>query len=366
MNEWYEVENRDEIDSPALLVYPDRIMENIRLALQIAGGADRLRPHVKTHKMARVCRMLSEAGVTRYKCATIAEAEMLANEGAEDVLLAYQPVGPKIDRLIRLIKAYPHTSFSCLTDCEENAAALSVHSQGEAELPVYIDLNIGMNRTGIAPEKAPALAQYIRQLPGLKLTGLHGYDGHIHARDIVRRKEESDQAFACVETVYRQIAPLFTYPLKLVIGGTPTFPMHASRTGCECSPGTFVFWDAGYARMLPDQPFRWAALVMTRVVSVIDGTHICVDLGHKAVAAENPLPRVYFLNAPEADAVSQSEEHLVLRVPDSSIYKPGDVLYGVPVHICPTVALYDEAWAIREHRGMERWEVTARKRMINF
>lgn len=248
----------------------------------------------------------------------------------------------------------------------ENAAALSARCQGEVELPVYIDLNIGMNRTGIAPEKAPALAQYIRHLPGLKLIGLHGYDGHIHTTDVTRRKEESDQAFACVEAVYRQIAPLFAYPLKWVVGGTPTFPLYAARTTCECSPGTFVFWDAGYARMLPDQPFRWAALVLTRVVSVIDGKHICVDLGHKAVAAENPLPRVYFLNAPEAEPVSQSEEHLVLRVCDSSVYKPGDVLYGVPVHICPTVALYDEAWAICDHRWVERWEVTARKRMINF
>ena len=94
-------------------------------------------------------------------------------------------------------------------------------------------------------------------------------------------------------------------------------------------------------------PFKVAALLITRVISVLDEHHVCVDLGYKAVASESPLPRVFFLNHPEAKPISQSEEHLVLEVPDSRLYPLGSVFYGIPVHICPTVALYDKAYVIR-------------------
>lgn len=102
------------------------------------------------------------------------------------------------------------------------------------------------------------------------------------------------------------------------MGGTPTFPMYAKRKDCECSPGTFVFWDWGYGNAYPDMPFKVAALLITRVISVLDEHHVCVDLGYKAVASESPLPRVFFLNHPEAKPISQSEEHLVLEVPGQS------------------------------------------------
>ncbi|MGN6178407.1 MAG: alanine racemase, partial [Mucilaginibacter sp.] len=114
--DWYIIDNIDEIDTPALVVYPDRVKENISFAKSIIEDVERLRPHVKTHKSGNVTRLLLEAGITKFKCATIAEAEMLAMTGALDVLLAYQPSGPKLERLIQLIKTYPKTHFSCLVD----------------------------------------------------------------------------------------------------------------------------------------------------------------------------------------------------------------------------------------------------------
>ncbi len=121
---WYTVDNVDEFDSPALFIYPDRIKKNIRRLLEKAD-AENLRPHVKTNKMAEVCRMMLDAGIKKFKAATIAEAEMLAMIGAPDVLLAYPPGGPKINRLIRLIQKYPGTKFSCLVDHINGARALS-------------------------------------------------------------------------------------------------------------------------------------------------------------------------------------------------------------------------------------------------
>src|SRR3982751_4513709 len=96
--DWYRVSNVDDVASPALLVYPDRVEENIRRMIRIAGGVERLRPHMKTNKLPEVIRMQMDQGITKFKCATIAEAEMVAGCGAPDVLLAYQPVGPNIAR----------------------------------------------------------------------------------------------------------------------------------------------------------------------------------------------------------------------------------------------------------------------------
>ena len=115
---------------------------------------------------------------------------------------------------------------------------------------------------------------------------------------------------------------------------------------------------------MPDEAFDYAALVLTRVISIVDAATICTDLGHKSVAAENPLPRVHFLNAPDAEPIGQSEEHLVLRVADAGQYRTGDVLYGVPVHICPTVALYNAADIVINNEATDQWKVIARDRTI--
>ncbi len=368
MNDWFLVENISEYDSPLLVVYPDRVQKNIALAKEIVGDVNRLRPHVKTNKMQEVCAIMMEAGITKFKCATIAEAEMLGLIKAPDVLLSYQPVGPKMQRLVSLIKTYPQTHFSCLLDDAETAQLLNdLCKQNKVAVSVYVDVNAGMNRTGIQPQKAFAFMKFLQQLPALHFIGIHAYDGHIRDSDFSIRKQHSDAAFVHVESLYRQALQAFNHPIKIVAGGTPTFPVHAQRDEhVECSPGTFVFSDWGYHRALPDEPFEYAALVLSRVISVIDEETICVDLGHKSLAAENPLPRVHFLNAPDAIPISQSEEHLVLKVPVNNNYKTGTVLYGVPVHICPTVALYDTAFVAKQNRIVDKWRVIARDRSIGI
>ncbi len=310
---------------------------------------------------------MMDAGITKFKCATIAEAEMLAMIGAHDVLLAYQPVGPKANRFISLVNLYPSTHFSCLIDNILSADYLSKLSvANNLATDVLIDLNTGMNRTGIMPSKALLLFEAVHLLPALKVIGLHTYDGHIRDTDIVLRKENADLAYNKVMVLAEAIEAISDKELMIVAGGSPTFPIHAKRRNIECSPGTFVFWDWGYKQGMPDEPFEYAALVITRIVSIVDGNTITTDLGHKSVAAENPLPRVYFLNAPDAIPVSQSEEHLVVKVADSSVYKPGDTWYGVPVHICPTVALYEKAIVIADSIAVAEWEVIARKRTITI
>lgn len=365
MNLWYTIDNPDSVPSPALLIYPDRVRHNIREAIRMTGDVNRFRPHVKTHKMRAVTDMLLAEGVRKFKCATIAEAEMLAQAEAPDVLIAYAVVGPMIGRLRQLIATYPQTHFTCLIDHPEAAQKLAA-AFVDQPLDVYIDLNVGMNRTGILPIDAFGLYEQCQQLAGLRVIGLHAYDGHLRDTDLAERIRKADEAFVAVDQLQQRIQDAYGTTLPVVAGGSPTFPCHTRRPPEETSPGTFVFWDAGYASIAPDLPFSWAAVLLVRVISVIDKQTLCIDLGHKAVAAENPLPRVVFLNEPDAQPIGQSEEHLVVRIADADRFKPGDVWYGIPIHICPTVALYDSVYVVEDGAVSETWPVTARSRKLTI
>ncbi|GAB2534801.1 D-TA family PLP-dependent enzyme [Spirosoma aerophilum] len=364
---WYLINDIDQLDTPALVIYPDRVKQNIAFLIKGVDKVSRLRPHVKTNKSREACQLMLDAGITKFKCATIAEAEMLAMIGAPDVLLAYQPNEAKMHRLLSLMNAYPETKFSCLVDNLATAGKLSELAIAfDQVVPVYIDLNVGMNRTGIAPGGAVlTLYAELDTLPGVQPVGLHAYDGHLRDPDITVRTTQCDAAFWPVQLVSETLTSQgYTKPV-LVVGGSPTFPIHAKRPEVECSPGTFIYWDRGYQSVLTEQPFLTAALVVSRVISLPDATKVCLDLGHKSVAAEGDLAqRVTFLNAPELKAIGQSEEHLVVEAPTGHSYQVGDVLYGLPNHICPTVALYERGYSIEDGRVTEEWRTISRDRII--
>ncbi len=361
---WYEIGTIDELDSPALVVFPDRVKHNIQLAIDMIGDVDRLRPHIKTTKSPDVAKLMLKSGITKFKCATIAEAEMLAQSNAPDVLLAYQPLGPKLHRFISLIKKYPLTKFSCLTDnidaANEQADAFNSNS---LTVPVFIDLNVGMNRTGIAPGiNAIELANHCSTLKGIKLVGLHAYDGHIRDIDFEIKKQKCDEAFEAVEKLNEELKLAV-----IIMGGSPAYSVHCKRKNIECSPGTFVYWDKGYTDLCPEQQFLPAIVLVTRVISLPARNKICTDLGHKSVAAENEISRrVYFLNAEGLKPVGQSEEHLVLETKDNHSYKVGDIFYGLPYHVCPTVALYERVFTVENGRVTGEWKNVSRDRKITI
>ena len=155
--------------------------------------------------------------------------------------------------------------------------------------------------------------------------------------------------------------------LQIIAGGSPTFPIHARRAAeIQCSPGTFVYWDKNYGGQFPDQPFEPAALVVTRVISIRGETRLCLDLGHKSISAENEITkRVSFLNGPVLTPVMQSEEHLVVETGSSRNFQIGDVFYGIPYHICPTVALYERAFVVENGKVGAEWRNVARDRKLS-
>lgn len=366
--DWFRVRNVAEIPSPALLLFEERIDANLRAMVAMAGDPGRLRPHVKTHKLRELLVRQLAMGISRFKCATIAEAEMVAEAGGADVLLAYQLVGPQLARLAALARRYPGVRFSSLVDAMGPAVALSGAAREAAvRLGVFVDLNIGQDRTGIVP--GPAAAALYREaagLPHLEVRGLHAYDGHLALTDPVERERRSDEAYAPVAALRLDLEAQGLGVPVVVAGGSPTFPCHARRAGVELSPGTTVLWDAGYAARLPDLPFLPAAVLLARVISRPAPGRLCLDLGHKAVGSEMPRPRVQFLNLAGAEEVGHSEEHLVVAVPDDADFPVGTEMYALPWHVCPTVALHEWVWPVRGGRAGDPWEVTARRRRLTL
>jgi D-serine deaminase-like pyridoxal phosphate-dependent protein len=365
---WFQVADLDNIPSPSLLIYPERVEENIRRLITLAGSPDRLRPHVKTHKMPELIKRQLRQGINKFKCATIAEAEMCAAAGAPDILLAYQPVGPNINRLRQLTEKFPAVRFGAVVDTPSIVTDLEgAFLDAPRKLSVYLDLDCGMHRTGIEPGgRALDLYRSIDQSEVLEVGGLHAYDGHNHEQDLDQRTTKCEVDFQIIRALAEELREEGMPVPEIVAGGSPTLPIHLKHPDVTCSPGTVFLWDYGYGMGLPDLNFQVAALVLTRVVSRPSRNRVCVDLGHKAVAAENPHPRVRFLNLLDGEAVMQSEEHLVIESLNAEYARVGDVLYGVPRHICPTVALHDRAYVIEDGRLTGEWEITARDRRLTI
>ena len=365
-NPWYSIQNPDKVNSPALLVYPDRIESNIRKMIAIAGDPARLRPHVKTHKMPEIVMLQMKYGIRKFKCATISEAEMTAECGADDILLAYQPVGPNIRRFFALKKKFPEIKISCIADCEDIIKQLSENAvKYGAETPVWLDINVGMNRTGVSPGELEAqLYKMIVDLPMLIAEGLHVYDGHIHESELSLREKACDEAYLTVTSLLSELNLSIGLPVKVVAGGTPTFPIHARRTGVETSPGTTLLWDYGYSSSFGDMDFLHSAVLFTRVVSKPANNLICIDLGHKAVASEMPQPRIKLVEVENYNIISHNEEHMVIKSNEAEKMKVGDVLYCIPYHICPTVDRYDKVSVVRNGMVAEQWNVEARTREL--
>lgn len=366
----YRFEGQQEIVSPQLVYYPEIIRDNIRRMIALAGGTQRLWPHLKTHKMAQVVRIHLEMGISRFKCATIAEAEMAASVGATHVILAYPLVGPNIRRFVKLMEAFPHTVFYAIGDDTQQIALLG-QAAGAAGLTakVLMDVDMGQHRTGVALDAVSGMYSQWAKLPGIEMNGMHCYDGHRHESSRTVR----DDAVRPVDDQLGAIkAALIAQGLNcsiLVMGGTPSFPCHAEMTGEFLSPGTCVIQDAGYQAAYPDLDFIPGAAILTRVVSRPSETTFTLDMGVKAVASDPGGERAVIAGMEYAKTVIHNEEHWVVRVPEEHI---GDVppiggeVFAIPTHVCPTSALYPSVPAVEDGRVTDWWEVTARNRKITI
>jgi D-serine deaminase-like pyridoxal phosphate-dependent protein len=367
----YRLADEADVFSPALVFYPELIRRNVARVVELAGSPDRLRPHAKTHKTREITKLQLDAGVTKHKCATIAEAEVLADAGVPDVLIAYQLLGPNLRRLVALARKFPRTQFSSLIDHPSGAEGLSrAAAEVGRSLGFLIDLDVGQHRSGIAVgDGAASLYERAAKLPGLRPEGLHAYDGHNNQEP---RTDREAAARAALKQVLELRAELERRGLpvpRIVAGGTPTFPVYASIRdvpGLECSPGTYVLHDHGYGTKYPDlSGITPAAVLLTRVVSRPTANRVTFDAGNKAVASDPPMAkRIHLLDVPDCEVVGHNEEHLIVETPAADRFSPGDVVYALPGHVCPTVALHREALVAEGGRVTGRWAIASRDRVL--
>ncbi|MBY0586675.1 alanine racemase [bacterium] len=367
----YRLDDTRSLLTPSLVVYPDIVQSNLRQAINWAGGNPaRLRPHAKTHKTIDVIQMELALGITKHKCATLFEADMLARAGAPDVLIAYPMVGPNIGLFVELVARYAgRTDFSVLVDHPAPVPMLADALREKNQTSrVMIDLDAGMGRTGVLP--GPAVIELARQIVGhasLQWDGLHLYDGDVDSPSPEVRADRVSQEFALLCRLTSDLESVGLPVRRWVVAGTGTFAawLHVGKDDArlEASPGTFVFSDWNYHQRFAELRMTPAAILWTRVVSLPRPGRLTCDLGHKAVAADpSKEQRVHFLDLEEQTLFKQNEEHLVVDTREADRFAPGDLLMAISYHICPTCALHRDMYIARNGTLVGRWQVAGRDR----
>lgn len=354
--------------TPALLIDRDRVQHNIATTLHLlSGDPNRWRPHVKTAKLGYVMRMLVDAGVRQFKCATSLELSVACQAGAHDVLLAYPLIGANAARVRQIAEQHREVEVSVLVEGESQLAQW--HG---SPVSIFVDVNPGMNRTGVPDDQADTILNLSKSIAssGLKFRGLHYYDGHLSKYALVERCAKAHPGY---ERLMNIVVTLDRYGIEtpeVITAGTPAFPCSLSFPAFSkapfihrVSPGTVVYCDATSLAQLPEYEYLPAAVVMTRVVSHPAPGMITCDAGHKTVSADAGIPTCVVLGHPELEPLTPSEEHLPMRVADGAgVPAIGELLYLVPRHVCPTVNNFDDAVIIRDRKLIAVEAVSARGR----
>jgi D-serine deaminase-like pyridoxal phosphate-dependent protein len=359
----------ERVLTPALLIYPEIVDANIAATLRVLGGrAGRWRPHVKTAKLASTMRQCVNHGITHFKCATTLELLTACAAGASDVLVAFACSGTKAMRVREIADAYPDVAISALI---ENQAQLG--DWRDQRIGLFIDVNPGMNRTGIDQWNVEAVLHLAQQIikSGLPFRGLHYYDGQHSQQDLQQRNQLAEagyrQLMVLVEALRTQQIPV----PEIVTSGTPTFAAAVAFAAFEnpasvhrVSPGTVVYNDLTSLSQLPEvYGYQAAAMVATTVISHPAPDVITCDAGHKTLSVDAGVPNCSVLGHPGLEPLRPSEEHLPIRVMPGA-YRPkiGEILRLIPRHVCPTVNNFDQALLIHNDRITEVAPVTARGR----
>jgi D-serine deaminase-like pyridoxal phosphate-dependent protein len=365
----YSLSGLDPVLTPALAIYLDAVENNIAFTLELLGdNPDRWRPHLKTVKIQDVMRMLVEHGVVHFKCATTLELLTACGAGAADVLVAYPLVGANAGRVREIAAEFPGVCVSVLVENSDQ-----VRQWQGSRVGLFVDINPGMDRTGVPEASADQIVALARQIgeTGLEFRGLHYYDGHLHDQDLHRRCQQAHLGYDRLMQIGSAIVEAGLELGELITAGTPALPCSLSYWAFRSrdlvhrvSPGTVVYGDTTSAAQLPAQyRYQPAALVLARVVSRPRENIVTCDAGHKTVSADAGVPNCSILGRPELKPLRPSEEHLPIEVPAGvAVPAIGDILYIVPRHVCPTVNNFDHALLARGGRVVAVSAVGARGR----
>ncbi|HWZ97143.1 MAG TPA: D-TA family PLP-dependent enzyme [Candidatus Dormibacteraeota bacterium] len=368
-NKQFRVDDAENVLTPGLLVFPEIISSNIEQTLKLLDGdGDRWRVHVKTAKLEYTLRMLLERGVHNFKCATTLELLVACRSGAKDVLFAYPAVGANARRVREISKEFPGVRISVLAENEEQ-----IRQWSGGRVGIFLDINPGMNRTGIEQNRSDEIAKLVRAIrdANLAFRGLHYYDGQYGGLEEPARTAAAHAGYHHLLELVHEIEQSGAKVEEIITAGTPTFPCSLSYSGFRgkkfthrISPGTVVYNDATSLAQLPAEfGYKPAVLVLARVVSHPRADMISCDGGHKAVSADAGVPTCVVIGHPELTPLSPSEEHLPMAVAEGAVaLRVGEQLYLLPRHVCPTVNNFDAALLVRDGAIESVEEVSARGR----
>jgi D-serine deaminase-like pyridoxal phosphate-dependent protein len=346
-----------EVDTPSLVLDLDALRANIkRMAGFFAGRHCQLRPHFKSHKCTRIVLLQMEAGAVGITCAKLGEAEVLADAGVEDILIANQIVGPV--KILRLMDLARRAKPMVAVDSPENIRMLSEAAAAAGlHLRVLVEVDIGMHRCGVAPGQAALdLARLVASAPGLSFEGLQGYEGHsVDLRDQAERTEKTRAALKLLVETRRQIERS-GLPVRIVSGGgTGTYTMTGDCEGIdEVQAGSYAAMDWYYHDIRPE--FQQAQSILATVISRPAPDKAIADVGRKGIGGEWGPPRVK--NMPGAEVVKfGSEEHVSIALPADRQVRVGDQVELIPSHGCTTCNLYREYVVHRSGIVTDIWPI---------
>jgi len=355
----------DEVDTPALVLELDAFERNLRtLADAVRGHPVRVRSHAKTHKCPEIAKRQIALGAIGACCQKVSEAEAMVEGGIGDVLVTNEVVGEaKLDRLAQLAR---RAKLGVCVDDAANVKALSAAAgRAGAELDVYVEIDVGMGRCGVAPgEPALALARVAAFSKHLQFAGLQAYQGRAqHVRAIAERRALVRQAADGVRHT-RALLDRNGIPCPIVTGaGSGTFMLEV-ETGAwdEIQPGSYAFMDVDYARNEQGAPlprFEQALFVLASVMSRPAPGRAVVDAGLKASSVDSGMPGVW--QRPGLEYVRASDEHGMLEIaPGAAAPALGEKMLLVPGHCDPTINLHDWYVGVRGGKVEVLWPITAR------
>ncbi len=355
----------EEVDTPALILELDAFEANLRtLADAVRGSGVRVRTHAKTHKCPEVAKRQMALGAVGACCQKVSEAEAMVAGGIGDVLVTNEIVGAsKLERLARL--AARARIGVCVDDAGNVRALDAAAGRAGTTLDVYVELEVGMGRCGVAPgEPALALARAVAGCPHLRFVGLQAYHGRAqHVRTIAERRAQIERAAEHVRATRRLLEENGIACLTVTGAGSGTFMLEV-QTGAwnEIQPGSYAFMDADYAKNEQAAPlprFAHALFVLATVMSRGGGARAIVDAGLKASSVDSGMPAVW--QRPGLAYVHAADEHGFIEIaPGTAAPALGEKLLLVPGHCDPTINLHDGYVCVRKGVVESLWPITAR------
>jgi D-serine deaminase-like pyridoxal phosphate-dependent protein len=351
---------REQIDTPVLLVDLDALEYNLeKMARHFRACGKHLRPHAKSHKTPAIAHLQLKAGARGITCAKVGEAEVMAEAGIQDILIANEVVGPaKIGRLMELTRRcdvmVAVDDAANLVDLDKAAGAYQVRPR------VLVEVNIGHNRCGVSPDQVVELARRAASSPNLRFAGLMGYEGHII--DLEDSQARDSGARQCLQRLVDARAQVEKAGLPVVIcsaSGTGDYYVSTACEGItEVQAGSYALMDAAYGKL--GLGFKNALTVLTTITSRPSPAQVITDAGLKSLTPEHGFPLVK--GRPDLECHALSEEHGRLRALNGPCtdLKVGDLLEFIPGHGCTTVNLHDHLYAMRHGRLEAIWEIAGR------